>query len=372
MSYAAERWAQAHTLVVGRDPHALAALKELADAYCDVDGGCCIGSLKELALSLGLSKPETASAAVSRLEKLGLVRASNIYSGRVIVGTRFELVGYVKDEWPPQRKGKHVWVEVALSKGLTPMPWWPKGDKPRSTDKHSPTGDARETGVPRQTGGDTPRDGVLVPRETGEGYPAKRGSYKGIGKGMERDKERGMSAPDSAGVHEVSKAENPRLDTNPNAEPIDDVPFPDFEEPTTEELFDAPLVDEAKPRDEPQPEVKPKPRTRKSPAKKAADWPVEDDGVDAETREAYLAVRKAKRVGPFTRKAYEQLAKKAQQHGVSVKVALEKCIGHGWVFPYDGAFETEKNHGKTQQKSAFLRPQSEIDYTYGLDRWNRA
>lgn len=134
---------------------------------------------------------------------------------------------------------------------------------------------------------------------------------------------------------------------------------------------DAPVIaPEAQPGPESE-EGKPK-RKRKSPAKKAADWPVEDDGVDAETREAYLAVRKAKRVGPFTRKAYEQLAKKAQQHGVSVKVALEKCIGHGWVFPYDGAFETEKNHGKTQQKSAFLRPQSEIDYTYGLDRWNRA
>lgn len=175
-----------------------------------------------------------------------------------------------------------------------------------------------------------------------------------------------MSSPDD---------ENPRIDTNPNAEPIDDVPFPDFEDQTAEELFDAPLVDEAKPRDEPQPEAKPKPRTRKASAKKAADWPVEDDGVDAETREAYLAVRKAKRVGPFTPKAYEQLAKQATKHGVSVKVALEKCIERGWIFPYDGAFEKEKNYGKTQQsqqKSAFLRPQSEIDYTYGLDRWNRA
>lgn len=66
-----------------------------------------------------------------------------------------------------------------------------------------------------------------------------------------------MSSPDD---------ENPRIDTNPNAEPIDDVPFPDFEEPTSEELFDAPLVDEAKPRDEPQPEAKPKAkRTRAMP-----------------------------------------------------------------------------------------------------------
>lgn len=259
MSYAAERWAQAHTLVVGRDPHALAALKELADAYCEVDGECCIGSLKELALSLGLSKPETASAAVSRLEKLGLVRASNIYSGRVIVGTRFELVGYVKDEWPPQRKGKHVWVEVALSKGLTPMPWWPKGDKPRSTDKHRPTGDARETGVPRQTGGDTPRDGVLVPRETGEGYPAKRGSYKGKMKGNKEYLSSGV-LPDSTGIPASHDAETTRVDTNPNPAQFEGVPFPDFEEAPDDELFAAELIkaDKAKTEPAPEPEAKAK------------------------------------------------------------------------------------------------------------------
>lgn len=180
------------------------------------------------------------------------------------------------------------------------------------------------------------------------------------------------------------EAETPCVDTNPNppslsaedVPPLDDEPEGLFEPEADlpEADPDLPVIaTEAQPGPESE-EGKPK-RKRKSPAKKVADWPVEDDGVDAETREAYLAVRKAKRVGPFTRKAYEQLAKKAQQHGVSVKVALEKCIGHGWVFPYDGAFETEKNHGKTQQsqqKSAFLRPQSEIDYTYGLDRWNRA
>ncbi len=175
MSYFASRWAQAHTLVVGRDPHALAALKELADSYRDYDGLCCIESLKELALSLGLSKPETASAAVSRLAKLGLVRASNIYSGRVIVGTRFELLGYSKDEWPANRKGKRVWVEVALSKGLSPMPWWPKVDEPLSTDEPQPTDDPRGNGgTPRNGGGypakrgaSTPRNGGRIPRQTG-------------------------------------------------------------------------------------------------------------------------------------------------------------------------------------------------------------
>lgn len=240
MSYAAQRWAQAQTLVIGRDPHALAALKELSDAFIDQDGCCSIESLKELALSLGLSKPETASAAVSRLAKIGLVRASNIYSGRVIVGTRFELLGYKKDEWPAERKGKKVWVEVALSKGLSPMPWWPKFKDTRDAGDARGSDDIRQTGVPRETGEGTPRDGGLVPRETGEGYPAKRGSYKGIGKGMERDKERGMAAPDSAGVHEVSKAEKSRLDTNPNPTQFEGVPFPDFEETTTDDELFAP------------------------------------------------------------------------------------------------------------------------------------
>lgn len=195
---------------------------------------------------------------------------------------------------------------------------------------------------------------------------------QGIEQGIEQGKEQGVNAP-----AKNSPVENLRLNTNPNPAQFDGVPFPDFEEASDDGLFAAELIkaDKEKSEPAPEPEAKPKTRTRKTTAKKADAWPVEDDGVDAETREAYLAVRKAKRVGPFTRKAYEQLAKKAQQHGVSVKVALEKCIGHGWVFPYDGAFEEGKNHGKTQQsqqKSAFLRPQSEIDYTYGLDRWNRA
>lgn len=170
-------------------------------------------------------------------------------------------------------------------------------------------------------------------------------------------------------------AEVPCVDTNPNPAPLDDVPFPDFEEPTTEELFV--IVEDPKPKDEPetQLEAKPRARTRKSPAKKTDVWPAEDDGVDAETREAYLALRKSKRQPPFSPKAYELFKKQATKHGVSVQVALEKCIERGWIFPYDGAFEEGKNYGKaqqSQQKSAFLRPQSEIDYTYGLDRWNRA
>lgn len=60
-----------------------------------------------------------------------------------------------------------------------------------------------------------------------------------------------MSSPDD---------ENPRIDTNPNAEPIDDVPFPDFEEPTHEELFV--IVDAPEPNAEAKPKAK---RTRAAP-----------------------------------------------------------------------------------------------------------
>lgn len=60
-----------------------------------------------------------------------------------------------------------------------------------------------------------------------------------------------MSSPDD---------ENPRIDTNPNPAPLDDVPFPDFEEPSYDALFDL-----ESPTPEPAPEpVKPK-RSRAKP-----------------------------------------------------------------------------------------------------------
>lgn len=203
------------------------------------------------------------------------------------------------------------------------------------------------------------------------GVPQPVNGNMEIEHGKEQGKEHGSflrASPDDEKSH---------LDTNPNPAQFEGVPFPDFEEASDDELFAAELIKADKAQSEPAPEseAKPKAKTRKATAKKADVWPVEDDGVDAETREAYLALRKAKRSGPFTPKAYDLLKTQATKHGASVKVAIEKCIERGWVFPYEGAFEKEKNHGKTrqsQQKSAFLRPQSEIDYTYGLDRWNRA
>lgn len=403
MSYEAGRWARAHTLVLDRDSTALAVLKELADDFRDIDGCCRIGSYKELALYLGIKKPDTVSAAVARLSALGLVSASNIVVGNCIVGTRFELVGYRKSDWPADRQGQSVWIEFAVSFGMEPQPWWPKLDKnekadnpqktevQRKTDVPQKTGDPRKTelrhpkngeGVHQKTGDGSPENRGTVPQKTGEGTPKNGSPYTHIRHIRQITNRYELSAPEKNSTGETSC-----LDTNPNptsffAEdepplPFDDVPPLDDPEGLFEPEADLPEADpdlpviatEAQPGPESE-EGKPK-RKRKSPAKKAADWPVEDDGVDAETREAYLAVRKAKRVGPLTPKAYEQISEQAKKYGVSVKVALIKCIERGWVFPYEGAFEG-KNYGKTQQsqqKSAFLRPQSEIDYTVGLERW---
>lgn len=343
MSIWARHWALAQ--IVDGEGSSRAArrcvLLDLADWMIGDDATECYPTIETLAFDTGFNR-QTVMKALAALVEQGLVARRYEWDG-LKKYAYYRFVGYVPKEWQGSMRPDAANPEGPRFKtsGNTDVRN-PEGTKSRTTEG---TKSHTTQGTKSRTHGGTKSRTV-----TGNIHGITRNSH-GVGS---------------------AHAEAPCVDTNPN---LEDVPFPDFEEPSSDELFDAPLLDEAKPRDEPQTEVKTKPRTRKAAAKKAADWPVEDDGVDAETREAYLAVRKAKRVGPFTRKAYEQLAKKAHQHGVSVKVALEKCIGHGWVFPYDGAFETEKNHGKaqqSQQKSAFLRPQSEIDYTYGLDRWNRA
>lgn len=69
-----------------------------------------------------------------------------------------------------------------------------------------------------------------------------------------------MAAPDSAGVPEVSDDEKSRLDTNPNPAPLEEVPFPDFEEQPSDTLFD---LESTTPEPAPEP-VKPK-RSRAKP-----------------------------------------------------------------------------------------------------------
>ena len=297
--------------------------------------GLCCPSINLLRKEMEVGSDNTVRAALTRLRERGLVSWTREIEDGVIKRTLYTLHLDASTVAPTSTTEPH---------SITDVPQPLKGG-PSMAEHGSLNGCA---GVPQPVNGN-----------------------KEIEHGIEQGKEKGSVLPAPL------EAETPCVDTNPNPAQFEGVPFPDFEEPSDDELFAAELIkaDKAKAELAPEPEAKPKTRTRKTTAKKADAWPVEDDGVDADTREAYLSVRKAKRVGPFTPKAYEQLAKQATKHAVSVKVALEKCIESGWVFPYDSLFEKEKNHGKTQQsqqKSAFLRPQSEIDYTYGLDRWNRA
>lgn len=178
MSYFAGRWARAHTLVLNRDSTALAVLKELADDFRDDLGRCRIDTYKELALSLGIKKPATVSEAVARLAALGLVRASNIIAGKCVVGTKFELVGYQKADWPESRQGRPVWVEVARARGIKPQPWWPHVDHIRKTDV------LRKTEDHRKTDEGTPKNGVGVCRKTDEGYAEKRNPLTGNTQGI--------------------------------------------------------------------------------------------------------------------------------------------------------------------------------------------
>ena len=183
MSYYAGRWARAQTLVLDRDSVALAVLKELADDYRDDQGACRIDSYKKLALAVGLKKPDTASAAVSRLQSLGLIKAEKIYSHVTgqILGTRFSLVGYVKAEWPESRQGQLVWVETAIQKGLTPQKWWPqKTGTTRETDITQKKDVPHETDVPRQTGEGDPSNGERYPVERGEGTPSNGDPLQGL------------------------------------------------------------------------------------------------------------------------------------------------------------------------------------------------
>lgn len=219
MSYFAGRWARAQTLLLDRDTNALAVLKELADDFRDDLGSCRVNSYRMLALLVGFKKPDTASAAVARLVEKGLVRASAITSAdkRQIIGTRFELLGYVKDEWPEQRQGIRVWIETAMAAGASPQPWWPKlDDAPiqtsdaRTTDAHRQTGVPRSTGAPRETCKGTPSNGVEVPRQTGEGYPVKRVTNTGNKQGLTGNKQ-GV-------VVDASENASPQLTESPKPE----------------------------------------------------------------------------------------------------------------------------------------------------------
>ena len=88
------------------------------------------------------------------------------------------------------------------------------------------------------------------------GVPQPVNGNKEIEHGIEQGKEQGSVAPASRA------AETTCLNTNPNPAPIDDVPFPDFEEPSSDELFV--IVEDPKPKAEPAPEPDAKPKAPKT------------------------------------------------------------------------------------------------------------
>lgn len=282
MSYYAGRWARAQTLVLDRDSVALAVLKELADDYRDDQGACRIDSYKKLALAVGLKKPDTASAAVSRLQSLGLIKAEKIYSHVTgqILGTRFSLVGYVKAEWPESRQGQLVWVETAIQKGLTPQKWWPqKTGTTRETDITQKKDVPHETDVPRQTGEGTPSNGERYPAERGEGTPSNGDPLQGL-------------TGNTQGLTGVSMS--------PLAPARDD-----------QELTLTP--------DE-------KPKTKSKRTKTTIDRP---DDVGEQVWDEFLILRKQKRK-TFTELALKGMRREAEAAGLSLEEAMTMCVEHGW------------------------------------------
>lgn len=281
MSYYAGRWARAQTLVLDRDSVALAVLKELADDYRDDQGACRIDSYKKLALAVGLKKPDTASAAVSRLQSLGLIKAEKIYSHVTgqILGTRFSLVGYVKAEWPESRQGQLVWVETAIQKGLTPQKWWPqKTGTTRETDITQKKDVPHETDVPRQTGDGDPSNGERYPVERGEGTPSNGDHLQGL-------------TGNTQGLTGVSMS--------PLA-------------PARDELVLSPDSSG--------------PKTKAKRSKTTVDRP---DDVDPQVWDEFIVLR-TKKGKTFTDLALKGIRREADAAGITVEKAMTMCVENGW------------------------------------------
>ena len=316
MSYAAERWARAQ---VAGNARAKAVLIELANCFNERTGLCC-PSAASIARVTEL-KADTVFSAIAHLVRCGLIRRST----SVGASNRYILVGFNPDEWPAK-----------------------KDDKPTP-----------KTGHPRKRG--TPENGVPTYPENGVTPYPEFGVLTG---NRNREEEQG-NVVTPALEKPTTKTGYPENGVGPSPDdwasllsetaPSDDVPTGLFD--------DMP----------PEPEPAPKPAAKKPKRSRAASdaWPVEGDGIDADTRAAYLAVRKAKRVGPFTAKAYEQIKAQGEKFGRSMVETLGICIGRGWVYPYDSAFQQTTMNGKSNgiqedRRGFVLTPQSEYDYEAGL------
>lgn len=185
MSYAAERWARAQ---VAGNTRAKAVLLELAHCL-NKDTGLCYPSAARIAKVTEL-KTDTVYAAIGHLVERGLIRKIAM-SG---TSSRYELIGFNPSDWPDEKDGEPT----------------PKTRVPRK--RGNP-----ETGVPTY-----PETGVPAYPETGVPTYPETGVLTG---NMNREYEQGMEQ----GIAAPTCASDPV--------PLNEVPFPDFEEPPAEALF---------------------------------------------------------------------------------------------------------------------------------------
>lgn len=177
--------------------------------------GLCCPSINLLRKEMEVGSDNTVRAALTRLRERGLVSWTREIEDGVIKRTLYTLHLDASTVAPTSTTDPH---------SITDVPQQLKGG-PSMAEQGSLNGCA---GVPQPVNGN-----------------------KEIEQGIEQGKEQGSVAP------AYRAAETPCVDTNPN---LDDVPFPDFEEPTHEELFV--IVDAPEPKAEAKPKAK---RTRAAP-----------------------------------------------------------------------------------------------------------
>lgn len=92
---------------------------------------------------------------------------------------------------------------------------------------------------------------------------------------------------------------------------------------------------------------KQKPRAARSPRPPAI--VVED--VPEQLLTDYLAIRKAKNVGPLTATALEQLRREARKAGITLEAAMTACCGYGWA-GFNHRWYLDRNSGRTTPANA--------------------
>lgn len=345
MSVWARHWAL--TQSVGGEGASRAArrcvLNDLADWMIGDDAVECCPTIETIAFDTGFNRQTVMKAIVALIEQ-GLVTRRFEWEG-LKKYAYYRFVGYVPSEW---------------KNTLRPDAKHPEGPRFKTTEKS----DVRKAGSTKSctTEGMKSRttEGTKSHTHGGTKFRTVPGNKQGI-TGNEQGRFSpafACDAPEEGVAHKTGVTPSPDDWASLLSEtaPSDDVPTGLFD--------DMP----------PEPEPAPKPADKKPKRSRAASdaWPVEGDGIDADTRAAYLAVRKAKRVGPFTAKAYEQIKAQGEKFGRSMAETIGVCIGRGWVYPYDSALQQSnstngKNNGIQDDRRGFvLTPQSEYDYEAGL------